>query len=180
MANRCEPHPIADVIAPFNRPVFLQLRNCQTLSPNDVGPVYEAWRSAVQQWQSKGGWENYNGAAMHDKRNSIRDLLKNGGLKNGRSMTISKDTNDFDILPIFVPSTLTTFQIKTQFKCQASVHADNPDFESEASKTRVLKHLSIQGIWAKDSSTQQMLDRSVMSHVSLIHCLIEKKQTIII
>jgi hypothetical protein len=141
---------------------------CQALSPDHVEPVYEAWRNAVQQWQSKGEWKSYNGAVMHEKRDSIRALLQDGGLKNGKSVTISQYTSDFDILSIFIPPSLTTFQIKTQFKCRSPVHADDPDFEFEAYKTRTLKHLSIQGIWAKNSSTQQVLDRSVMSHVAII------------
>jgi hypothetical protein len=141
---------------------------CQSLSSDAVEPVYESWRKSIQDWQSKGAWENYNGASMHDKRNSIRELLKDGGLKDGKSITISKNTTDSALMSIFIPPSLSTFHIKTHFKCTAPVHLQNPGLESQASKTRSLKQVSVQGIWAKDSGTQEMLHKSVLPKMPII------------
>jgi len=74
---------------------FAHVKKCE--------PVYRAWFTHVRKWSDKGEWRTYNGSTMTDVRNSIRALLKDGGLADGR-ITINKNSGIDDLVPIFIPS----------------------------------------------------------------------------
>ena len=124
----------------------------------ETEPIYTAWRTVVETWQKRGTWVKYLGRQMNETRNSMRDLLKAGGLNNGRSMIIGMNSSVVDTLSIFIPPSLTKVTVKTVYECTAPIHTGEP---VQADKTRILEHLCVQGHWAKNSSTQEMLKNLV-------------------
>ena len=63
-------------------------------------PVYEVWKTNLATWKTRGDWYQYDGAAMNQCRDSMRQLLLEGGLDK-RSLKITDKSNVDVIIEIF-------------------------------------------------------------------------------
>ena len=134
-------------------------------------PIFAVWLARVRAWRAKGNWQAYSGKDMNQARNSLRDLLKDGGLKS-RSIAIGEASDIDELVPIFIPPKLTTSSLKTYFTCYAPIHSlpGNEKDDKTGFKQHRPCHLLLNAADGVNHSTQDMVKKFVITLFPLYIC----------
>ena len=133
---------------------------------NAVDPCVVNFRTMVANWCTTGAWRAWSQSDMDHRRDSIRELLKDGELCKATPVEITQSSSVHDIIYVFILKQLSGlhFELELKYRCNvASCHSKNKKegISIESIKKWDSAALSVYAAWSHNSSTQAMINRLV-------------------